>query len=46
MANIKDTYTRKKNEKRKDGERLEDSKPKWNFFDIISFINRVFARKR
>ena len=36
---LRDTYVRYKNIKSKSGDGLSQSKPKWKYYDIMSFIN-------
>ena len=46
LKNIKDMYTKKNKEKGKHGGGLENRKPKWKFFEIMSFNDKVIAREK
>ena len=43
---LRDTYVRHKNNKSKSGDGLSQCKPKWKYYDIMSFIDITRLKRR
>ena len=43
---LQDTYVRQRNIKAKSGDGLSDSKPRWNYYAIMSFLDATLLRRR
>ena len=43
---LRDTYVRQKNIKSKSGDGLSDSKPRWKYYAIMSFLDVTLMRRR
>ena len=43
---LRDTYVRHKNIKSKSGDGLSQCKPKWKYYDIMSFIDITLLKQR
>ena len=43
---LRDTYVRHKNIKSKSGDGLSQCKPKWKYYDIMSFIDITLLKRR
>ena len=43
---LRDTYVRHKNNKSKSGDSLSQCKPKWKYYDIMSFIDITLLKRR
>ena len=43
---LRDTYVRHKNNKSKSGDGLRQCKPKWKYYDIMSFIDITLLKQR
>ena len=43
---LRDTYVRHKNNKSKSGDGLSQCKPKWKYYDIMSFIDITLLKRR
>ena len=43
---LRDTYVRHKNIKAKSGDGLSDSKPRWKYYAIMSFLDVTLLKRR
>ena len=43
---LRDTYVRHKNMKAKSGDGLSDSKPRWKYYNIMSFLDVTLLKRR
>ena len=43
---LRDTYVRHKNNKSKSGDGLSQCKPKWKYYDIMSFVDITLLKQR
>ena len=43
---LRDTYARHKNNKSKSGDGLSQCKPKWKYYDIMSFVDITLLKQR
>ena len=43
---LRDTYVRHKNIKAKSGDGLSDSKPRWKYYTIMSFLDVTLLKRR